>query len=1262
MNTNPRNNTSKKFEEIVNLFWDTQKNNTNANVENELEVKFGTIKGLPSLSRIDFDNVAKKLISLGFKQQTYQTDYHLNIQSEYIDNSGSFRLSSIRTEINGINNVREFCNNNDISILLNNKTSQSSIKFNKKEKFRLQTGEKTDNINFYDYNFRVSFNKEEKQRKESGPIRAIIENWNRTKKLYRYIARDTFVHKDYPLKFDLSITRQNMRGDTSYSTKDANVFNNQPTYEIEIEVDNTKLDKSYTSDDILYYLRRGIKIVLSGLQETNYPISIPEQQYVLDSYRYLLYKDEDFEKIKILPSNFLGYSSRSLQIENIAPITETSSVINIRRNYCVTEKADGSRCLLFITSEGKIYLINMNMKVIFTGAITKNKSIFSSIIDGELILHNKLGNFINLFACFDIYYVNKKDFRTRPFIPLTEGDMEKMDIFRINILRETIKRLSLQSFVDTEDGIPPLRIEVKTFYTNTIRFNIFDCCDAILTKQREGLFEYNVDGLIFTPCYLGVGGNKPNEAGKKYKKLWEYSFKWKPAKYNTVDFLISTKKNENNVDIITPIFQEGISTTENSQIQEYKTIILMCGFNEKEDNNPFEDMLNDVKLQQIEGRGKYVPKRFYPTDPYDTEAGITNIILKTDKIGMNQMMTDEEGEEAEVFGDYTIVEFKYDLTRKAGWRWIPIRVRHDKTEELLSKKSDNYGNSYKTANNNWRSIHNPITEEMISGKELIPSVDNTSEVYYNRNGENYTKQMRIFNNYVKRMLITNVSQTGHTLIDYACGKAGDIDKWIKSRLSFVFGIDISKDNIENKLDGACMRYLNAKKDYNRVPSMIFLIGDCSHNIQNGSAFYTEKTKQITSAIFGKTNKVEQLGKNVVNNIGKGENGFNISSCQFAIHYFFKNKDTLKGFIQNITQCTKIGGYFIGTCYDGTTVFNKLNNKRRGESITSFYKDVKIWEVRKDYDFETFEDNISSLGYAISVYQDSINKLIVEYLVNFDYLKRIMQNFGFILITKQEADDLNFPNSTGMFKDFYTDSFRLEPYEMNIAFLCRYFIFKKITEINVNDVVIDENEETHSQTLKRWEEEAKINQAKYLLHMSRKKEEETKEREREDLLEQEISIKTAEEMMANKPDSLQQIYTESEKLPITQEFKSSNNDEEIDEDGENMIFIKKQEENELEKEKLANAFRNFNVKNTEEAEEAEEMQKENVKQPKTTRKPKAKEETTKQKCPKGTRRNKNTNLCEPIAKNPAITELKEDEQKEVKLKKPQTKTKKIKENK
>ena len=44
-----------------------------------------------------------------------------------------------------------------------------------------------------------------------------------------------------------------------------------------------------------------------------------------------------------------------------------------------------------------------------------------------------------------------------------------------------------------------------------------------------------------------------------------------------------------------------------------------------------------------------------------------------------------------------------------------------------------------------------------------------------------------------------------------------------------------------------------------------------------------------------------------------DRGFDIISSQFTIHYYFKDELTLRGYIQNLSDNLKKGGYFIGTC-------------------------------------------------------------------------------------------------------------------------------------------------------------------------------------------------------------------------------------------------------------------------------------------------------------------------------------------------------------
>ena len=107
---------------------------------------------------------------------------------------------------------------------------------------------------------------------------------------------------------------------------------------------------------------------------------------------------------------------------------------------------------------------------------------------------------------------------------------------------------------------------------------------------------------------------------------------------------------------------------------------------------------------------------------------------------------------------------------------------------------------------------------------------------------------------VKRQLITSVAEKGNNLIDLSVGKGGDLSKWLAAKLSFVFGIDISRDNIENKLDGACARYLKYKRTHRNAPDALFVNGNSSLNIRDGAAIYTEKGKLITKSIFGEIPK------------------------------------------------------------------------------------------------------------------------------------------------------------------------------------------------------------------------------------------------------------------------------------------------------------------------------------------------------------------------------------------------------------------------
>ena len=114
--------------------------------------------------------------------------------------------------------------------------------------------------------------------------------------------------------------------------------------------------------------------------------------------------------------NFIGPSSITLEMENAAPNISDLNIPNIHGAYTVTDKADGIRKLLYIGQKGKIYMIDINMNVQYTGLLTKDNKFYNSVLDGEHIIHDKYGKYLNLYMCFDIYFKNKEDLRYYPLI------------------------------------------------------------------------------------------------------------------------------------------------------------------------------------------------------------------------------------------------------------------------------------------------------------------------------------------------------------------------------------------------------------------------------------------------------------------------------------------------------------------------------------------------------------------------------------------------------------------------------------------------------------------------------------------------------------------------------------------------------------------------------------------------------------------------------------------------------------------------------
>ena len=118
----------------------------------------------------------------------------------------------------------------------------------------------------------------------------------------------------------------------------------------------------------------------------------------------------------------------------------------------------------------------------------------------------------------------------------------------------------------------------------------------------------------------------------------------------------------------------------------------------------------------------------------------------------------------------------------------------------------------------------------------------------------------------------------YSLLDLACGKGGDINKWNKNKIKNVRAIDFNEQSIEE-----------ANNRYNK--STMFT--RCSFQVKDLS------TEHVKSRIK-----------------------FNTITCFFAIHYFFGNNKTIDLFLDNIDLLEQ-GGFFIVTTFSDSNL-KKIN--------------------------------------------------------------------------------------------------------------------------------------------------------------------------------------------------------------------------------------------------------------------------------------------------------------------------------------------------
>ena len=992
--------------------------------EREMEASFGK-NG--SVDTTTFLNIIQRLKAKGYAALPQEDK--LNIITP----------EQVRFSLMGLGTISQYCKDD----ILANKHFIAIIKD--------KAGQETRPLKLEEYDVLVKLCREiplDSKKKDDPQVKELLAKWPQQRKAFRMIRRWTF--EGQGIRFDLSMVRSTAK-DTKGNYRWVRGFNDSkflespPSYEIEVELVHSE---EAIETDLKNFIR-GIGEVLRGIQKNTLLIRKSVKDKVLREY----------SSLTKMPG-FRGVAPKTLQVKNMA-VEREPNVPNIRDGYNVTDKADGLRVMGFCNEKGELFMIDMGMNVYRTGL--KKEACANSLLDGEWVTKDSKGKAIQHLLFFDIYYgLGGKKVSQLPFI-----------------FQEADKRLEgrfgqMKKWIDTwNEGSGPLLTAAGLTAGSILQVSskVFTFGDekAIFTAAANTLDTariYHTDGLIFTKNVISL---------PERSVTFDQQFKWKPSEENTIDFLVLSEKDTDNprVDKISI----GI-LPDTGQTVRYKTLRLfvLTRRTNVEKKDPRSIIMNELPLpdpSHQHAKGEARPILFNPSDYPDTMASVCYRVAELEEeTGQEFIKCEKSGEPIQ---DKSIVEMRYEPGAEQGWRWVPIRVRYDKTERFQKGTLEKTMNNEFVANDNWKSIYEPVSLSMIRTGSAEPTEEELEELmkaksttytkegkYYDPNADKddmlYVKGLQDFHNKrIKEQILLQKALLGDgvrgkKLVDLACGRAGDIHKWRRAGVDFVLGVDKVENCILEPTKGAFARLLNTwitnKKE--NVPTMVFTMGDSTKSIINGESGNTPEEQRIQRAIFGR----EETGGDVPAYVAKScagmlQDGADCVSCMFALHYFFETKDRFQGFLENVRHILKVGGYFVGCCFDGDTVFNRLVDVEKGGEIVGVEKDgTKIWSITKEYEADDLPVDDEGFGHAIDVKFISIGTSQREYLVPWRLLVEKMKLIGCELLEKEDLEEIGLLHSTNLFEESYkmvTQGYPMSDVVKEFSFLNRWFIFKRISE-------------------------------------------------------------------------------------------------------------------------------------------------------------------------------------------------------------------------
>lgn len=615
-----------------------------------------------------------------------------------------------------------------------------------------------------------------------------------------------------------------------------------------------------------------------------------------------------FSKLKtLLPSRLRNKTISNITVKGgIAKSTGTVSYSNLalllNGKYSVTEKIDGTRVLVFITGSrhyqpgSDLYLIDLKNDVYPMQisekdyeSLASRKPINNTLLDCEYLV-TKDGE--GMFAVFDILVDSGLN------VTMDKNLIDRHS--RLKELEPVFEKLSTFTLQTPWPSTKPTKkFFIKKFYFPQTKAEFYQA-----VKDVNGAkYNYELDGIIFTPTHDSYYSGT--------------SLKWKPGQLNTIDFLVRIVNRDAKNKTITLDLYVGIS------IRDFIAKRM------KRQENYF------TLFPQYSERSYYFPILFQPIQCFnENPESVYKTTLKYDTLDSDRGVFRVNDVEIR---DNTVVEMSYRSSK-----WMPVKYREDKTSVYQAQGND-AGNYWHIAYNVWENICNPVTIDILTGKEKI------ADKYFKKVSGDQIGMVK-YHNFIKLCYYKKYTKNHDTwIMELGAGRGNDINKHLRIGIKNALLVDI-----DPKALAEGRTRIDALDPRERTTNFHTLEADISKNIS------------------------DQLEKE-----GYSHGQFDAIVCNFAIHYILGSHESIANVRDYTMKYLKRGGVFMFSTFDGKKIFDFLIQNKIGvdEEYKFFSNENLLFVIKRLFKSDIF----ANYGQEIGIYIDRIGTYMNEYLVNLDYV-------------------------------------------------------------------------------------------------------------------------------------------------------------------------------------------------------------------------------------------------------------------------------------